>query len=407
MEKENIVTIATKILQELEELGLAVNSLYYNQNCLQTVCSHYISCGYSHYDDGISKSYIEDLDKKVSLGLQSKNHANGLKRANMMIERMSKGEPFEWFRRNSGSKLPLNKHFSDILEDFIEKQTLSSSTVSGMKSILRKYLHYLCEKGTEHISDIKTIDLAEYIITSELKSSSLHSLKIYVKKFYIYLYENHEIKIKFETIVSEPVVREIRIRPYTTSDELELILEQIDNSTPKGKRDYAILLLAAHTGLRSSDIINLKLDDIDWRKFELRIVQEKTKISLSLPLTASVGEAIKDYILNGRPQSTSKHIFLRTKAPYEKIATNVTLVHIIEKYQQKANISRNPYDGKGFHSLRRGLGRNMIIAGVPVTTIAQVLGHTNIESTKPYLPLDTQNLKNCALSFDGIEEGGR
>lgn len=142
---------------------------------------------------------------------------------------------------------------------------------------------------------------------------------------------------------------------------------------------------------------------MDWYRFELCIIQKKTKRPLTLPITTDVGGAAKNYILNGRPHSESEYIFLRIKAPHKRIEGAVTLTQVFKEYQEKTGISRSAYDGKGFHSFRRGLGRSMIIAGVPITTIAQVLGHADIESSKPYLSLDTQNLKACALNFCGIE----
>ena len=76
------------------------------------------------------------------------------------------------------------------------------------------------------------------------------------------------------------------------------------------------------------------------------------------------------------------------------------------KYQQKAGIERRPFDGKGFHSLRRMLAKDMTVAGIPVTTTAQILGHSNLNTVKQYISLDTVHLKECALDFRGIEVAG-
>lgn len=81
-----------------------------------------------------------------------------------------------------------------------------------------------------------------------------------------------------------------------------------------------MLLLALRTGLRSVDIINLKLEDIHWKCNTIQIVQEKTGTPLILPLLTEVGNAIADYILNGRPPSQQPYIFLRSQAPYQKLS---------------------------------------------------------------------------------------
>lgn len=91
----------------------------------------------------------------------------------------------------------------------------------------------------------------------------------------------------------------------------------IDRSTAMGKRDYAMIMTAAVTGIRSVDIINLTFDAIDWINGEIRIIQHKTGKTLALPLTTDVGEAIQDYILNGRPKSDLPFVFyVQNPRPY-------------------------------------------------------------------------------------------
>lgn len=94
--------------------------------------------------------------------------------------------------------------------------------------------------------------------------------------------------------------------------ELNLILKQVNTETPAGKRDYAIIQLGITSGLRAGDITNLKLTDIDWKNNEIHLIQGKTKQPLSLPLEEHTGNAIIDYVLNGRPKSESSYMFLRS-----------------------------------------------------------------------------------------------
>lgn len=158
----------------------------------------------------------------------------------------------------------------------------------------------------------------------------------------------------------------------------------------------------ATTGLRAVDIARLKLTDIDWIRGEIHVMQSKTGGMLYLPLLPEAGESIKDYILNGRPDSDAPEIFLREKAPFVPMASGVGIGYMFDCYCKKAGIDRKPFDGKGFHGLRRRLARNMLVSGTPVTTIAQVLGHQNLDTAKQYLSLDSQNLKTCALDFSCV-----
>lgn len=188
------------------------------------------------------------------------------------------------------------------------------------------------------------------------------------------------------------------------SEDVAKVLDAIDRLTLKGKRDYAIILLGVVTGLRAVDITRLRLSDIDWLNGEIKIVQQKTRESLALPLTADVGEAIKDYILNGRQTTESDMVFLRIHAPHRQIQNAITINQIYYYWCKKADIERKAFDGKSFHSLRRTLGKNIILSDTPVTTVAQVLGHSDLSSTDRYIALDSCHLKECALDFSRIDE---
>ena len=168
----------------------------------------------------------------------------------------------------------------------------------------------------------------------------------------------------------------------------------------------AMILLGVSTGMRAADIVNLKLHDIDWLNGELHLVQNKTSNPVVLPLMRNVGEALKDYILNARPDISSEYVFLTTRFPIRKLSEGTSLAFIFEKYEEMAGIERKPFDGKGFHSLRRRIATKMVIAGVPVTTVSQVLGQMKMDSAKQYLSFNTENLRECAISLDGIEIDG-
>ena len=161
-------------------------------------------------------------------------------------------------------------------------------------------------------------------------------------------------------------------------------------------------MLGVVLGLRGCDVRALQLTDINWREGEIRISQSKTGKPLALPLTSDVGKALRDYILNGRPHFDDPHVFLRHKPPIGPIKSSSTFSGVYTQYMRMAGL-----DGPGgFYQLRRAEGKNLVVSGTPVTTVAQILGHTDIANTKQYISLDTASLKICALSFDGIEPRG-
>lgn len=406
-ENRNVVFLAMEVLEQLKELKLSGASLRNNQFYLQSICSYYAASGCLDYDPAKTQQFLSELCQQADAGMISKSYMNAQKRAASFLDEMYNRRSVSWKQKSYRPKFLVGPYYENLIQDFLQTQQLSESTLSGMRSMLRKFCAYLEQSGRKSIADIRPDDFPRYVAKSGLSGRSLDYTKYSVKKLYSYLQETHGFSVLWKNVLDEPCIREVKIQPYTTESELNSILAQVDTTTAKGKRDFACILLAAKIGLRASDIIDLKLGDIDWSSFEIRIIQKKTHSPLTLPMPVGVAEAIRDYILDGRPESDSEYIFLRTKAPYWKIEKGVSLIQMFKQYQIMAGITRTAYDGKSFHSLRRGLGHNMVNAGIPVTTISQVLGHANLDSSKPYLSLDTQNLKLCALDLHGIEEGMR
>jgi len=279
----------------------------------------------------------------------------------------------------------------------------SSSTLTGERSAIRQFLIYLDGKGITDVSKIERGDISEYIpVLAQRNPAGISGIVTRLRAFFRYLIE--EGLIDGTLIFSLQLQAAIRkkVRFGFSHAETDRILRAVDRSRNVGKRDYAILLLAKHTGLRAVDVIHMKLQDIDWNNGEIRIIQHKTKRPLILPLENNVGNAIAEYILQARPDSDSPKIFLRTRAPYEPLGYGNGTA-ITRRYAKRADVTWKPDEYKGFHSFRRSIGTNMLAANIPLSTISEVLGHSRSDSTKPYLATDLENLKMCALPLDGFE----
>ena len=158
-----------------------------------------------------------------------------------------------------------------------------------------------------------------------------------------------------------------------------------------------MIMLAYTTGLRGCDIVNLKFDSIDWDACELRLVQEKTNIPVSLPLDTKTGNAIADYILHARPKCKSEYIFLRVLRPYTKIGSMWT---VIAKYAHIALGKDRKMNGP--HAFRRGMGRQLLEANIPAPLICDILGHSSSASLRQYTASSLEKLKVCAGTISAI-----
>ncbi len=216
------------------------------------------------------------------------------------------------------------------------------------------------------------------------------------KKFLTFLYNDGRIKDDIASKMmriptsSGPVFLPSAFKP----EDVERLLATIDKRSPAGKRDYAVLLLAAKTGLRLSDIQNLKFENLDWEKRSINITQVKTKNPLSLSLLPDVGWALIDYIKHGRPVSDSPHIFLRERAPYVPL-TNFD--NILVKHMRLAGIPLQCVRHHGLHALRHSLATTLLEQQTPIHVVQDILGHVNMETTQKYTGVDVQQLTECAL----------
>ena len=181
------------------------------------------------------------------------------------------------------------------------------------------------------------------------------------------------------------------------ADQVRQLLASIDRRTAIGRRDYAILLLLARLGLRSGEVASLKLDDIDWNAGQLRVRGKRGQRS-ELPLPAEVGKAIAAYLRRGRPDSSSRRVFLRAKAPSRGFRGASGVGSIVRHSLQRAGVKAPTY---GAHQFRHGLATEMLRKGSSLAEIGEVLGHRHPQTTKIYTKVDIKALRTLALPWPG------
>ena len=179
--------------------------------------------------------------------------------------------------------------------------------------------------------------------------------------------------------------------------DVDLILTSVDRSTPLGRRDYAILLLAARYGLRPCDIRQLTLDEIDWRGARIDIQQVKTDRPLALPLLPDVAEALSAYLHDGRPASTNRTIFLRHRAPFEPFVVQNNLAAIMRAALRRAGLGDRT-GRRGLYLFRHTLATRLLAFGRPLKAIADLLGHASTQTTYGYTRVDLVGLRGVAIS---------
>ncbi len=226
-----------------------------------------------------------------------------------------------------------------------------------------------------------------------VKQRNFYVLKQFLEYLFINSILNQDLSIYVPSIKRQS---RKKIPTYLKVQDIQIILDSIDNNTILGKRDYCIILLSARYGLRISDILNIKLKDIDWINNKISVKQFKNNNLNLLPLTKELGWAIINYITESRPKCKNEYLFVKMKYPFDKM----THFNQFNKYFEKADINVNEKNKKGIHNLRHSLATNMLDSGIPLSIISSTLGDTFETTSNTYIKTSEKLLIQCALEVD-------
>jgi site-specific recombinase XerD len=292
------------------------------------------------------------------------------------------------------------------LEYISEKETehIRPSSLNTYKMQLSRFIDFLTTQKITRIDQLCKEHVFMYIrqLKSGFKADTYLAIS-FAKRFLKWLYENKWLKTNISVkIPSGKFVQQPNLPSVYSREEVTKLLESVDRSNPVGKRDYLILLLASHLGMRASDIANLQFSNLCWEENLIKFVQVKTGVPVELPLLPKIGNAIIDYLKYGRAESTLPNVLLKTFVPYE--AFHVTSIYsVISKYFKQAGIDTT---GRrhGAHSLRHSLASRMLEGQTVMPVISEVLGHTDTDSTMFYLRVDVSSLDVCPLDVPPVNK---
>ena len=191
-------------------------------------------------------------------------------------------------------------------------------------------------------------------------------------------------------------LRQTSLPEALSADELQQLLQSFDGNCPSRRRGYAMVRCLADLGLRSSEVVSLQLDDVDWQAATVRVAAGKTRRADVLPLPAATGAAIADYLLNERPKTVCRSIFVRHVAPLgEPVGRRVVQQAVHAAYR------RCGWERTRVHILRHTLACRLMNAGTPLKQIADVLRHRSITTSASYTRVDVMRLSAVALPWPG------
>ena len=285
---------------------------------------------------------------------------------------------------------------------FKSEQRLTNKTVYAYERHLSRFLHFLKSNKIEDIVSVRLQHILNYIRSISPRTITAARTSIHVlRDFFKYLYTQRILETDFSFMIPKSNYKsQPKLPSIYSKEEVERLITSIERSSSVGKRNYAIVLLAARLGLRSSDISNLKFENIFWEQNLIRLVQYKTDKEIELPLLPEVGNAIIDYLKYSRQHSDDPYVFLTVRSPIIPI-TPGGIESLVQHTFTKAGIdTKNRRHGP--HALRHSLAGRLLERQTVLPVISEVLGHENTESTKFYLRVDLTSMRQCALEVPEV-----
>lgn len=404
---EDIFALVWKTNMAMSDLGLAqVSVQHYTNEGLTVILNQHYKAGTDRFSNEILDRIVEEKRIQYEQGNITRTPYQNLRKAAYWLSEMHRtggitpGKVPNW-----GQREPLEA-FGDLLRAFCidAEDTMAQNSLRVARSAIRCFLFEMEDHGACSLADFSQMKVNESVTSLAAHYTGGLGAAIYsVRTFLRSLFERGLTAVDLSVSLPELVGNRKTFHEGFSEEELKSLLDHPDRDTPTGKRDYAMMVLAAQSGLRACDVVRLELSSINWRKREIQLVQHKTGQPLSLPLEPESGNAIADYILNGRPKSTLPYIFM-CHCGIERPLDARSASAVVSKHMKLAGI---PANRRAFHALRRTFGTSLLQSEVSFELIQQLLGHRDMNSIKPYLSVDEQGLRQCALPLlPGGKAGG-
>ena len=308
-----------------------------------------------------------------------------------------------WRRRIGRAPEPVPAWLGSALDEYAMflrgHRGLAPRTVSERVWQLTRFATYLDQDGVTRLAAIAPRHVRDFLI--QLRTQASGTRVTYVstlRGFFRWAAMTGLLPRDLSAAVVPPRhYRQRGLRDALSEREVTRLLNGVDRSSVIGRRDYAVLLLAARYGLRPSDLRQLRLDAVDWREGVLSITQAKTGRVLTLPLLPDVADALLAYLRNGRPATTSRHVFVRHRAPFEPFVATNKLATIMRQALQRVGLDQRE-GRRGLYLLRHTLASRMLATGSPLKRIGDVLGHASTDATMEYASVDLTGLRRVAIS---------
>jgi site-specific recombinase XerD len=292
---------------------------------------------------------------------------------------------------------PPQRKLGGIYEDYLRYRQDGHQTDTHQLVAIRRVLSALCDYLNEQditLNRLRIEDLDAFMAAfcQPFLSGTCRNYRTIVRGFLTYLHHQCDILKKDLAPLLIGAVQFAKAKPpkFLRPHEVKRLFESLSVTSAKDLRTYVMVHLAYTLGLRPCEICRITLDDIAFKKAQLSLEDRKNKQPLTLPIPEQTLKAIVAYIVGGRPNSQDRHLVLSFHAPYGPIVPGL-VGRYIQEAMHTAGLSSTPY------WLRHSYAQHLLSSGASIYEIKQMLGHRHIESSRKYLHIHTDLMREVIL----------
>ena len=292
---------------------------------------------------------------------------------------------------------PAPRKLAGIFKDYLQYRQDSRQTNTHQLVSIRRVLSALCDYLTEHSISlgrlrIEVLDAFMAEFCQPFVPTTCRNYRSIVRGFLSYLYQQRGILKKDLAPLLIGAVQFAKAKPpkFLRPHEVKQLFKSLSVSSAKDLRTYAMVHMAYSLGLRPVEISSLRLEDIAFKKAQLSVTDRKNDQPLKLPIPEQTLKAIVAYMVGGRPKSKDRHLFLSLSAPHGLIVPGL-VGRYIQEAMHKAGLSSTAY------WLRHSYGQHLLSSGASIYEIKEMLGHRHIESSRKYLHIHTDLMREVIL----------
>ena len=371
------------VLDLLQSKGYMESSLTVYRRTYTRIQAFLSQCGTDVYTPEIGEGFLAGTNVKKTTFVA---YACAIRRLNDFHA----GKPFRSHRECPHIQSP--PEFSWLLDEYLRECMDGGNkpaTLQTKERICGLFLDLLKRDGCTELSQMDAGTVSRLLLAFSNKDSYA-----VIRQFLRFLADKGVTEMDLSGVVPRYRRRKPLATTYTP-EEIARMEAAVDVCTDTGKRNLAIIRLAARMGFRSGDIARLKLTEIDFNTGYINITQEKTGLPISLQMPSDVSDVLAAHIEHDERSSIDGYVFHCMKAPYGRISTSI-IRHIVNDSIAAAKI--NTVGRKhGPHALRSSLATSMVNDGAPYELVRRILGHSDPNVIKHYARADIENLRKCSI----------